>query len=356
MKLASFKIIAAIVIVLGLLGGAFWVSRVPYQENEPIPASAPSPVATPAPMPPAAPPKPIAVVITSPTNGIVGSPFIQLKGYSVGDIVIISYDLANSEWCRTNQRNYSINRNGESEAVNTNYFECSNIPLAKGTNLIDLHTVFYDGRTLTNQVTCVLDYASWTNPPEIKILWPSNETSVAGSMFTLQAQVADPTTAIHVSVSREGTPSLEFDDAIVEHNGQVIVKDLPLEEGTNVISVVAKDAAGNSSTTNLNICGSPVKITMRPISLEQLNQQFVTVSGMISDASLTVWVNGQQAIVSTNGQWKADNVTFMQTRTMHSFKPGFHRPGYRPNITFYLTVSAFKEKAMVATQRFEASP
>jgi len=43
----------------------------------------------------------------------------------------------------------------------------------------------------------------------------------------------------------------------------VIVKDLPLEDGTNVISVVAKDAAGNSSTTNLNIYGSPVKITMR---------------------------------------------------------------------------------------------
>jgi hypothetical protein len=82
-------------------------------------------------------------------------------------------------------------------------------------------------------------------------------------MFTLQAQVADPTTTIHVSVSRQSTPPLEFDDAIVEHDGWVIVKDLPLEDGTNVISVVAKDAAGNSSTTNLNIYGSPVKITMR---------------------------------------------------------------------------------------------
>jgi len=296
------------------------------------------------------------LVITSPTNGFVGAPVIQLKGYSVGDIVIISYDLVNSEGGRTNQRNYTLNRGGESEEVNTNHFECYNIPLAKGTNLINLHTIFYDGRILTNQVTYVLDLSKWTNPPETKILWPSNETSIAGSMFTLQAQVADPTTTIHVSVSRQSTPPLEFDDAIVEHDGWVIVKDLPLEDGTNVISVVAKDAAGNSSTTNLNIYGSPVKITMRPISLEQLNQQFATVSGMINDASLTVWVNGQQAIVSTNGQWQADNVTFMQTRTIYSFKPGFRQPGYRPNATFYLTVSAFKEKAMIATQRFEASP
>jgi len=77
---------------------------------------------------------------------------------------------------------------------------------------------------------------------------------------------------------------------------------------------------------------------------------------MITDASLTVWVNGRQATVSTNGQWQADNVTFAQTRTIHSIRPGFHRPGYRPNATFYFTVSAFKEKAMIATQRFEATP
>jgi hypothetical protein len=175
-------------------------------------------------------------------------------------------------------------------------------------------------------------------------------------MFTLQAEVADPTTTIHVSVSRRSSPSLGFDDAIVEHNGQVTLKDLPLEEGTNVISVVAKDAAGNFSTTNLNIYGSPIKITMRPINADRFYQQFATVSGMISDASLTVWVNDQQAIVSTNGQWTADNVTFMKNRTTHSFKPEFHQFGYRPNVAFNFTVSAFKEKTMVATQRFEASP
>jgi hypothetical protein len=255
MKFAGFKIIAIIVIVSGLLGGAFWVSRVPYRENEPIPAPATSSAATP--------PKPILVVITSPTNGFVGAPVIQLKGHFVGIISSITYDVINSEGCRTNQRNYAINWGPGPEEIATNYFECPDLLISKGTNRIVLHTLFDDGRTLTNQVTYVLDYASWTNPPEIKILWPSTETSIAGSMFTLQAQVADPTTTIHVSVSRQSTPPLEFDDAIVEHDGWVIVKDLPLEDGTNVISVVAKDAAGNSSTTNLNIYGSPVKITMR---------------------------------------------------------------------------------------------
>ena len=352
MKFARFKTIAIIVIVLGVLWGAFWVSRVPYRGDEPIPAPATSPAATPA----STPPKRILVVITSPTNGYVGAPLIQLKGYFVGSISSMTYDVLNSEGSRTNQINYAINWGQGPEEVATNYFECPDLPLSKGTNRIVLHTRFEDDRTLTNQVTYVLDFSNWTNPPEIKILWPSNETSIAGSMFTLQAQVADPTTTIHVSVSRPSTPPLGFDDAIVEHNGRVIVKDLPLEDGTNVISVVAKHAAGNSSITNLNIYGSPVKITIRPINQNQSNRQFVNVSGMISDASLTVWVNGQQATVSTNGQWQADNVTFMQTRTIYSFKPGFRQPGYRPNATFYLTVSAFKEKAMIATQRFEAAP
>jgi hypothetical protein len=305
-------------------------------------------------MPAPTPPKPIFVVITSPTNGVVSTPSIQLKGYFVGSISSLAYDMINSEGCQTNQGNYAIKWGPE--GVATNYFESSYLSLSKGTNLIVLHTSFDDGRTLTNQVTCMLDYGKSTNPPEIKIMWPPNETSIGGSMFTLQAQIADPSTTIRVSVSRQSVPPLEFDDAIIEHSGLVIVKDLPLEDGTNVISVVAKDAAGNSNTTNLNIYGSPVKITMRPVNPEQFNQQFATISGTISDASLTVWVNGQQATVSTNGQWKADGVTYVQTRSIHSLKPGFHQFGHRSNVTFYFTVSAFKEKAMIVTQRFESSP
>ena len=353
MKFATFKTITIVVIVFGVLGVAFWVSRVPYRWDEPISAPASSSAAIPAPTPP----KPIFVVITSPTNGVVGTPSIQLKGRFAGNISSITYDVIDSEGCRTDQWcNYVISWDPGPEEVAPYYFECPDLSLSKGSNLIVLHTLFDDGRKLTNQITCVLDYSKFTNPPELKIMWPSNGTSIGGSMFTLKAQVADSTTAIHVSVSRQSAPPLEFDDAIVEHNGLVIVKDLPLEDGTNVISVIAKDAAGNSSTTNLNIYESPIKITMRPVNPDELNQQFVTVSGMISDTSLTVWVNGQQATVSTNGQWKADRVTYGQTGIVHSFKPGTRQFGYGPNVTFNFTVSAFKGKAMIATQRFEATP
>jgi hypothetical protein len=348
MKFAEFKNIVVIIIVLGIFGVAFWVSRLPYQENEPNPA--------PVSMSTATLPKPIFVVINNPTNGFVGVPSIQLNGHFVGDISNITYDVINSIDCRTNQRNYFISWGSGSAEVATNYFECRDLSLSKGTNLIILHTSFADGRTLTNQVTCVLDYSRFTNPPDLKIIWPANGTSIGGTTFDLQAQVADPSTTIHVSVSSQSSSQLEFDDAMVMRNGRVIVKNLPLENGTNVISVVAKDAAGNSSTTNLNICESPVTISMRPINPEKLNQQFASVSGMISDPSLTVWVNSQQATVSPNGQWQADRVVFAHTGIVHIFKSEIPRFGYRPNVTFYFTVSAFKGKAMIVTQQFEASP
>lgn len=342
MKFARFKTIAVIAIVLGLLGVSFWVSRIPYRESS-------KPVIT-------TPLKPIFLVITSPTNRVVSTPVIQLRGLVVGDVSSIAYDLANSEGYKTNQGNYVISWSPGPEEAATNRFECLDIPLSKGTNLIDVHAFFDDGRALTNRFVYELDYRSLTNPPAIQILWPSNKTSIAGSTFTLQAQVADPSITIHVSMSNPGTPTLEFDDATVERNGKVTVKDLPIESGTNVISVLAKDVVGNSSVTNLNIYGSPVKITVRPVNFGRFNQQSITVSGTINDANLTVYVNGRQATVSTNGQWKADGVNFARTRVTHPFRRDFGPPGYRSGVEFYITVSAFKEKAMIATQRFEAEP
>lgn len=106
MKFAEFKNIAAIIIVLGLFGVVFWVSRLPYQENEPHPAQVS--VST------AALPKPIFVVINSPTNGFVGIPSIQLNGHFVGEISNITYDVINSIDCRTNR--YS-GKTGEESAI-----------------------------------------------------------------------------------------------------------------------------------------------------------------------------------------------------------------------------------------------
>jgi hypothetical protein len=296
------------------------------------------------------------VFIDSPTNGLVAVPAIQIRGRIVGNISNIACDVFASGNSRTNRRNYSIRWGFGPEETATNHFVCSGLLLSKGTNLIVLRTDFDDGRKLTNQVTCVLDYSKFTNPPDLKIIWPTNYSSIGGATFNLQAQVADASTAIHVSISRSNRSPLEFDDAIVSGNGGVILKDLPLEDGTNFINVVAKDAAGNSNAVKMILFKSPVEITIRPINFDQINRRLLTVIGIISDPTLAVWVNDHQATVAANGQWKAEGVGFQGGGMAFSPRPEFRRLDRRPRPAFYLTVSAFSGKKMVATQQFEVNP
>ena len=48
-------------------------------------------------------------------------------------------------------------------------------------------------------------------------------------------------------------------------------------------------------------------ITIDPISDDQLNQAYVSVTGTVSDTNQDVWVNGIQATVNSNGTWFIDD-------------------------------------------------
>jgi len=74
------------------------------------------------------------------------------------------------------------------------------------------------------------------------------------------------------------------------------------------VTVVATDAAGNSSTNRFNVGRYPVTVTMQPLENDQLNKPLVKVHGTISDASCGVTVNGVEATVHTNGTWEAQKV------------------------------------------------
>lgn len=347
MQAIRLRRIVASFIALGLLGIAFWASRIPYQEDRPV---AP-PAASQKPAPP--PLAPIFLAITSPTNQIVDTSSIQLKGWYVGDPYRLTYEIANAQGYPTNQPR-SARWNLDFTATTTNRFEFQNVRLGVGTNYITVRADFVDDRVLNATSTYILDLESFTNPPAIKVLWPSNKTVIAGSAVTLQVQLADPATTIHVSVVNPKSPTLEFEDAIIDANGLVTAKDIPLGEGTNQIILTAKNTAGSSAATNLNLVRSPIEIHIRPILPEQISQRHALVSGWISNPSLAVLVNGQRASVAVNGQWTADNVALDQGRSTSSPETSFPFPGNRRLRTVYLTVTIFEGKVLIATQRFEA--
>ena len=146
----------------------------------------------------------------------------------------------------------------------------------------------------------------------LTLIWPTNNCEVAGDNFELQAQVDDNNATIKTTI-KNSQGRIHEGYAIVERNGKVWVKNLPVNQGSNEVTVVATDAAGNSSTNRFTVSRCSVTVTMQPLGPDQLNKPLVNVHGTVSDATCSVKVNGVEATVHTNGTWDAQNVRVSPT-------------------------------------------
>ena len=280
------------------------------------------------------------ITITSPATDVVSQPVIQVIGYFPTEIKTITYDLANAAGTNKSQNDWHNNGYVTSQffdqakvdritqesfknrfkpwkpgskmeqpesAFTTNFFQCYDINLAKGKNRITIHVRDKNGKQYATRRFFTLDYTSGKTPPVLTLIWPTNNCEVAGDNFVLQAQVDDNNATIKTTIKNtEG--QIHEGYAIVERNGKVWVKNLPVHPGSNEVTVVATDAAGNSSTNRFNVGRSSVTVTMQPLEKNQLNKPLVKVHGTISDASCGVKVNGVEATVHTNGTWEAQKV------------------------------------------------
>jgi hypothetical protein len=87
---------------------------------------------------------------------------------------------------------------------------------------------------------------------------------------------------------------------------------VPLNPGTNAISVRVTDVAGNSSIASLsaNLAGPKVVITS-PAALDLFSTNAIQVTGTVDDLNVSVVVNGVTATV-TNGTFTANNVSLRE--------------------------------------------
>jgi hypothetical protein len=154
--------------------------------------------------------------------------------------------------------------------------------LTNGLNTVTLHATDLAGNVTTTNVSLTLDYSADTNPPVLTVIWPQDGTAIGGSSFTLQAQVDDDTATVMAQIV-DANGDTNTAQGLVERSGRVWVQNLPLAAGTNTLTVTATDAAGNTSVTDLTLVQSPVTITMNPLSSDQLNQAYVTVTGTLND-------------------------------------------------------------------------
>jgi len=247
-------------------------------------------------------------IITSPAGPTVAVPLIQLQGLVSVPLSALTYDVSNALSVVNNQTGYwnPVFYDTNALAFTTNAFQCYDISLTNGLNLITLHATDTAGNTTTTNISYTLDYASDTTPPVLSVVWPPDGTTICGSNFTLQAQVDDNTATVTAAiVDINGNTSTVA--GLVDRGGAVWVNNLPLAAGANALTLTATDAAGNSSTTSLTVYPSSVTVTLDPLT--QFNQSSVTVMGAISDPSYDISVNGVAAYYLDGlGDWEADGV------------------------------------------------
>lgn len=240
---------------------------------------------------------PPVITLTNPTIAAVTKPIIQLQGYVSETLATFAYDLSNSAGLLANQPVYITGQwaDTNSIAITTNYFQAYDVPLAPGTNWVFLHATDLAGNTTTTNFDFILDYSGVTNAPAITVTYPLTNSLIASSNFTLLGRLDDDTATLTVS----NTDGSQIISALVERGGKFSA-DLALPQTTNIFTLLATNAAGNSITQSLTVIRSALTVTVDLLSSDQLAQSTVTISGTISDSNKTVWVNGTAATMSGN--------------------------------------------------------
>ena len=258
---------------------------------------------------------PPEIVITNPmvaggAAATVDVPLIQLSGYSPEDLDHISCDVSNALGVVTNLDAGVTDRYHDASTweFTTNHFECLDIDLTNGLNLITVHATDLAGNETITNFSFTLDYASKTNPPVVQITWPQDGTKVAGDSFTLDGFVNDPTVTVTAQmISSDGTTNTV--NGLVERNGRYWVENLPLASGANNLTLTMADAVGNTSVTNIRVIQSALTLAMNPVVPDSdLWKSKVNLTGVISDPNQAVWVNGVKGHNNGDGTWYANDV------------------------------------------------
>jgi hypothetical protein len=137
-----------------------------------------------------------------------------------------------------------------------------------------------------------------TTPPQITVTSPQNGQSLGNPLVMVTGTVDDPAATITVTSTLLGTGNSKT----AKLSGQSFsAAAVPLTEGANSITIIARDPLGNQSTTTLNVTLDttlPVVTITAPADANFTNVPTVTVSGQVSEAPAGVTVNGRPATIT----------------------------------------------------------
>jgi hypothetical protein len=254
------------------------------------------------------------IFITNPRQTIQSQPMIQLQGYCPVPLMSISYDVLDQSGHPTvSNQEGSVNDhdyNPKLAEFTTSHFTCYDIDLTPGTNTIVFRSEDDAGNLVRTNFIFVFSTAGVVTGPKLTLESPANNDTISGSAFTLRGESDDPTADIIALITN---PSGETSQrtAEVERTGRYWVENIPLSTGRTYVTLIANNAAGFSTITNLSVRKSRYELAMNPVvPASKLWQPRLTLTGSstFNPSNYTIWVNGIQATMDTNGHWRAENV------------------------------------------------
>ncbi len=247
-----------------------------------------------------------AIVITNPVSSTTSRPILQLQGYSLEPLSSLTYGLTNAAGTLSNQMGITISQfyDTNSCVFTTNYFQCFDLELTNGSNLIVLHATDLAGNVTVTNLSYTLDYTGVTNAPVVTLYWPTNGTLASGSAFTWRGALDDPSAEVSAQAVTNGVTNVV--SGAIGRDGLFWIEDVPLGSGTNTVILTAVDGAGNASVTNISVIQSSVTITIDDTSGITGFGTNVSLTGTVTGGG-TVTVNGVATVV-TGTNWAADIV------------------------------------------------
>jgi len=248
-----------------------------------------------------------AVTITSPTsNATLATALASLNiGGSASDAIGVT------------QVSWANNRGGSGNATGTTSWSVTGIALQSGSNILTVTARDAAGNTNTDTLT--VTYTPDTTAPVVQITGPtSNATlTVAATPMTLSGTASDAVGVTQVSWSNSRGGS-----GTATGTTSWSVSNLALQTGSNVLTVTARDAAGNVRTDSLTVTYNdttqPAVSITSPTSNATLTTTAspLTLGGSASDnvaVTQVSWVNNRGGSGTATGttSWSASGIVLL---------------------------------------------
>jgi hypothetical protein len=245
------------------------------------------------------------LVFTNPVPSTLLKSLIQVQGYSPERLASISFSVSNSFGTLSNLQAFVKDQYYDTNTfeLTTNYFQCFDIHLANGPNLVTIRASDLAGNTTVTNLVFTINSGTVTNAPVIRVEWPMDQMLISGETFAVRGWLNDPSASISASLLDTNGAAVTV-QGIADRYGAFWIEGIPLA-ATNFLTLTATDPWANATMTNLTVYRSSVYLSIN--APDELYKRFTTVSGSV-DPAYAVSVNGVPATVETNGAWSASGV------------------------------------------------